>query len=194
MADILSVERLKMLRTEIIESQKTQADFLKWKLIAVATVAGISLGVANSTSPAVEGAKLLLCLVPFICAYVDLTSLHIMVRVITIGLFLKHAGDEYEEFVFAARTTSAADPFVFEAIALHGSSIAFNLAVGILGFALPGGEAAGQWPSKYLTAYVASGGVGLAVTVFLWLWYTTRLKDIRHIAETRTAVAPGARN
>lgn len=27
------------LRTEIIESQKTEADFLKWKLISIATVA-----------------------------------------------------------------------------------------------------------------------------------------------------------
>ncbi len=61
MSNATDGERDKMLRSEIIESQKTQADFLKWKLISVAAVASISLGLAHS--PAVEGAKLLLCLV-----------------------------------------------------------------------------------------------------------------------------------
>ena len=44
----------KALRDEIIESQKIQADFLKWKLISVAAVASASLrfGLAHPTSPA----------------------------------------------------------------------------------------------------------------------------------------------
>ena len=182
-------ERYQILRSEIIESQKTQAEFLKWKLISIAAVASLSLGFATTTNPTIEGAKLLLCLVPFICAYVDLTSLHIMVRIIAIGLYLKQAGDEYEKFVFAARTTSSANPFVFEAIALHGSSVAFNVTIIVLGFALPQGP--DNWPAQYLTAYVLSGSVGLVATLFFWLWYTIRLKDIRRIAEAQGAIAGG---
>ena len=132
-------EHDKMLRAEIIESQKAQADFLKWKLISVATVASISLGLASTSNPTVEGAKLLLCLVPLICAYVDLTSLHIMIRIIMIGIYLKRVGNAYEGFVFEVRNRTATSPFVFEAVALHGSSVAFNAIIVGLGFTLPQG-------------------------------------------------------
>ena len=41
-------EYLSALRNEIVESQKTQAEFLKWKLIAVGVVSSISLGLTDS--------------------------------------------------------------------------------------------------------------------------------------------------
>jgi len=181
MSNGTDVERDRMLRSEIIESQKTQADFLKWKLIAVAAIASISLGLAHS--PAVGGTKLLLCLVPLICAYVDLTSLHIMIRIMTIGIYLKESGDAYEKFVFAVRNTTGARPYVFEPIALHGSSIAFNAIIIALGFTLPVGD--GNWPSSDLTAYIVTGALGIVTTVFFWTWYTSRVKEIIRVAKER---------
>jgi hypothetical protein len=175
-------EHDKMLRTEIIESQKTQADFLKWKLISVATVASISLGFASTSNPVVEGVKLLLCLVPLICAYVDLTSLHIMIRIITIGIYLKRSGNAYEKFVFAVRDRTATNPFVFEAVALHGSSMVFNIIIVALGFTLPQGP--GNWPPGYLTAYIVAGVLGIVATAFSWLLYTSRAREVIRVAET----------
>jgi hypothetical protein len=176
--DFTGSECDKLLRTEIIESQKTQADFLKWKLISVAAVASISLGFGPQNTAVIE-AKLLLCLVPLICAYVDLTSLHIMIRIITIGLYLQRSGDPYEDFVFAVRNSSATNPFIFEAVALHGSSIGFNVVLIVLGFKLPSGP--GNWPTQY---YIAGGALGVVATLIFWLVYTTRLKDIAHVADT----------
>jgi len=173
-------EHDKLLRGEVIESQKTQADFLKWKIISVATIASISLGLASTTNPTIQGAKLLLCLVPLICAYVDLTSLHIMIRIIMIGIYLKKVGNAYETFVFEARERTGSNPFVFEAVALHGSSLVFNIIIVGLGFALPD-----DWPPKYLTAYIMSGTLGIVVTVLLWVWYTSRAKEIIRVAELK---------
>src|SRR5262245_21525137 len=94
------------LRTEIIESQKTQAEFLKWKLIAVAAVASLALGGAPAET-GIPGAKLVMCLVPLTCAYIDLIGLQILSRILTIGIYLKQAGNTYERFVFDVRAKTS---------------------------------------------------------------------------------------
>jgi len=43
---------------------------------------------------------LLACLVPLVCAYVDLISIHLMIRIITIGAYLRERGDRYEDYTF----------------------------------------------------------------------------------------------
>ena len=103
-----------------LEAQKTQAEFLKWKLIAVASVAAVALGFAGPEQRHVSGARMLVCLIPLICAYVDLLSLHIVVRIIVIAAFLRKCNDAYETFVYSVRMQSA-NPFRFELMALHGS-------------------------------------------------------------------------
>ena len=175
-----SEEQDKALRQEIIESQKTQADYLKWKLISVATVASISLGFGPTNTTSVKGAKLLLCLIPLICAYIDLISIHIMIRIITIGVYLKVSGSPYEKFVFKIRDKASVNPFVFEASALHGSSLVFNVILILLGFSLP----LSDWPQQYLTAYIVAGSLGIVATLFSWLLYTVRARDVIRISET----------
>lgn len=170
---------LAALRTEIVESQKTQADFLKWKLIAAAVVASISLGIGSSTSspPNPKGSQLLLCAIPLICAYVDFISLHIMIRIVTIGTFLRRSGNEYEGFVFETRRTNA-NPFIFETAALHGSSFVFNAVLIGLSFA----DVAEAWISK---AYLLSGILGLVVTALAWVFYAMRAGRIYDVSSKR---------
>jgi hypothetical protein len=170
------------LRTEIIESQKTQADFLKWKLISVAAVASISLGLAPTGGTALEGAKLLMCLVPLVCAYVDLISLHLMIRILTIGIYLKNSGDPYEKFVFGVREKTATNPFVFEAVAMLVSSGVFDATIVALGFALPKGP--GNWPSEYLAAYIVSGVLGIVATIAFWLMHSSRTREVIRVGES----------
>jgi hypothetical protein len=43
------------LRQEIVESEKTQADFLKWKFILIAAVGSVSLGFNSGTNYSNEG-------------------------------------------------------------------------------------------------------------------------------------------
>ena len=156
------------LRSEIIESQKTQAEFLKWKLIATAAVASIAFGI-NQGEGGHEGRPFLLCLVPLICAYVDLTSLHIMIRIIIIGSYLKAKGNDYERFVFNIRQAKITGPYVFEAVALHGSSLVFNIIIVVLGFC---SKEDLRWP------YIGTGAAGVVITCVLWLWYTVRARDV----------------
>jgi hypothetical protein len=165
------------LRTEIVESQKTQAEFIKWKLIAVGAIASISLGLTGSTaaSPDPNGLRLLLCGIPLVCAYVDFVSLHIMMRIVAIGAFLRHSGSAYEGFIFRTRE-SGANPFVFETAALHGASFVFNAVLIGLSFADLGPE----WISK---AYLLAGILGLLFTVFAWVLYTIKFRRVIDVSQ-----------
>jgi len=169
------------LRNEIIESEKSQADILKWKLIAIAGVASVSLGV-GSTAAVPEAARLLICLVPLICIYVDLISLHIMTRIITIGFYLKESGNVYEQFAFEVRYKTAANPFIFEAVVLHGSSLVFNAIILVLCLVFP--QTLPNWPSAYTTAYALAGLLGIIATLWVLMMYKMRLKEVRDAAET----------
>lgn len=176
------IENENILRQEIIESQKTQADFLKWKLITVATVGAISFGFTSDLKLTDGSAKLLICMVPMLCAYVDLISLHLMIRIITVGTYLRIRGDDYESYVGQIRNLSRTNPFIFEVGALHGSSLFFNLIVIGLGYALPDGP--DGWPRQYRDAYVTAGLIGIAWTVILWVIYSRRVKQVERLAET----------
>jgi hypothetical protein len=174
------------LRNEIVESEKTQADFLKWKFILIAAVGSVSLGFTSSTTSSTEGAQFLLCLVPLLCAYVDLVSLHIMGRITTLGNYLKRTGDFYEEFVFTIRSRTGTSPYAFEALALHGSSIALNLILIGMGFLLPTKSAATGaplWNPYVLEAYKFAGLAGLVITVGLIIMYEFRRDKVDRLAD-----------
>ena len=168
------------LRNEIIESEKSQSDILKWKLISIAGVSSVSFGIGNTTSVP-EAAKLLICLVPLICAYVDLISLHLMIRIITIGAYLKQSGSHYEQFAFEIRNKTYTNPFVFEAVVLHGSSLVFNIIILGLAFALL--FALPKWPPAYMVAYAVAGILGIVVTIFSWVKYTMLAQGVVREAE-----------
>ena len=66
------------LRSEIVEAQKLGADFLKWKLIGIAAVGSLALGLSEKKA---DEYPLLLCLIPLICAYTDIISLDLVTRI-----------------------------------------------------------------------------------------------------------------
>lgn len=162
------------LRSEIIESQKSGADFLKWKLIATATVASILAGVGQKEA-APEELHLLIFLIPLICAYVDLVSLDLAVRILTIGAYLRTHGDVYEQWVERVRTTEGKNPFAFAPIAVHGSSLAISLTILLVGWYGRGHA----WNPDRVRAYVLAGIGGAIIAVLLWHFYRSRAKFLR---------------
>lgn len=189
MTDQSNNGNIELLRTEIIESEKVQADFLKWKFILIATVGSVSLGFTSRGAYSNGGVQTLLCVVPLLCAYVDLISLHIMGRVITIGKYLMCTGDDYENFVFAVRGRTGANLYAFEAFALHGSSFVLNAILLGLGFFLPervAGSAVSAtafgWYRDVLDAYMIMGGAGLGVTALLIMVYEFRRDRVDRLA------------
>lgn len=165
---------LTALRQEIIESQKSQAELLKWKLIATAAVAGAGLGIQV---PALKSdARLLVCLIPLICAYVDLLSLHIVVRIIVIARFLRLQGDPYETFLHEYRNRRE-KPFSFELMALHGSSRAISgivFAFGVWGYLA-------QWQPLVWGAYLSCGLIGFVLAMVLSDRFSRHLSEISEL-------------
>jgi putative flippase GtrA len=108
-----------------------------------------------------------------------------MGRIITVGTYLMGIGNEYERFVFEVRRQAGASPYVFEAIALHGSSLVLNLVLCALGFLLPE-RATGSplgWYPKVLQAYIYMGLIGLGITILLFILYDNRRKSVNILAD-----------
>ena len=123
---------MEQLRSEILEAHKARSDLLKWKLALVAALGTIGLGLTQEI-----GHPIVLVGIPLVCAYVDLLTRHLTLRIHVIGSFLRgrtgpdpalalHA--EYETFV--ERNRSAFD---FEDWALYLSSIVLSLGVAAYG-------------------------------------------------------------
>lgn len=94
-------------KNEIVEAEKGRTDLLKWKLILVAALGAIGLGISNlsSTAKPILSLHLTLCLIPLVCVYVDLLCKHLQMRILVISAFFqKNNADEtscfysYESF------------------------------------------------------------------------------------------------
>jgi len=137
------------LRDEIIESQKAQAAFTRWKLLLVAGFGAASLGALPNGHVSIRSLALL-CLLPFVCLYVDTLCYHSGIRVLTIARYLRvdasipvGASDDncnltdltavrdYE--VFCARNRHR---FGLEGVALLSVSIIASAVVALIGISI----------------------------------------------------------
>lgn len=166
-------EHLAALRSEIVQAQQMGSDFLKWKLIGAASVASLGLGLGMPSQVILSDASVLICLIPLICAYVDLARLDLVVRVVAIARFLSINGDRYEQFVHELRR-SPSKPFRFATIAVHLSSAVMNVLVaagGVYG-------RRNRWPELRANTFIILGLVGVVVTLFLWWKHDSIIKTI----------------
>jgi len=172
-----------VLRQEIITSEQTQADYLKWKLLSVASIASVFLSfkVVNSYD-----LSILLCLIPLICTYIDLISVHLMLRIVVIGAYLKktkqhldkpeYAGvKDYETFVsdiLGEMRSNRLSPFGLELTAIHGSTLVLSLFILGYGYKLTSSDAG--------VAYIFffSGIVGIIFTLLIFATYGNRVRKI----------------
>lgn len=122
------------LREEIRATQVTQASAVKWKLISISALGGLALGLVEPPADGPPVKAELLCLIPILCLYWDLMYLHLVLRCITVGAFIKRSYEasgsrqlSYEEFVFAARLSRGSNPFNLEITALLGVSVTLDL-------------------------------------------------------------------
>lgn len=176
-----------ILRQEIIESQKSQADFLKWKLISVASIVSVFLSfkVANKYDLGI-----LLCVIPLICTYIDLISVHFMIRIVLIGIYLQktksklHGPEyievkDYETFVASVLGNARNDPFSpfgLELTAIHGSTLAFSIIILVYGFILSSTN------SGVAYLYLVSGSIGIIFNIMIFTIYAKRVQRILNIS------------
>jgi hypothetical protein len=171
------------LRQEIIEAEKTQADYLKWKLISVASITSLFLSfkVANSYD-----LSILLCIIPLICTYVDLVSVHLMLRIVVIGTYLRkakqHLGQpeyveikDYETFVsdiLGEIRSNPFSPFGLELTAIHGSTLVLSSIILVYGFVLTSSNA------RLAYLYFVSGIIGIMFSILIFATYGKRVRKI----------------
>lgn len=128
---------MESLRSEILEAHNARSDLLKWKLVLVAGLGTIGLGLTQEI-----GHPIVLIGIPLVCAYVDLLTRHLTLRIHVIGDFLRTPAAEtggaaeperrfYREYeAFVERKRAA---FAFEDWALYLSSILLSLGVAAYG-------------------------------------------------------------
>lgn len=134
-----------ILRNEIIEAQKVRSDLVKWKLFLVAVLGATGLGLKRSEKGL--NPELVLCCIPFVCAYVDLLCRHLSLRIKGIGTFLRtvyiknpkfSVFKNYEELMQKSRDNIrdniekwgfGQNKHSLESIVLKLSSIIFSMAI-----------------------------------------------------------------
>lgn len=185
------IETEKALRIEVIETQKARSALLKWKLLLVAGVGSVGLGFSMKGSNNLKiDAELVLCLIPFLCSYVDLLCSNLNLRLITIGTYLcRVCKDPYEEFVSKLRSV-----FSLEDWALYGSSIIISSAVFLYGMQGILYELHGEEKKLDLNdvfdivlgkefVLSLSGIIGITLVLLVRMIYTNKLKDVEKISK-----------
>lgn len=130
---------METLRAELIEAQKARTEFIRWKLVLVASIGAVGLGLTGST--VAPDSKLVLCCIPFVCVYVDTMCRHLSLRIHVIAAFLRGIYTEgsclpaYEKFVGKTRQMEVhryllkwkLDAFALQAVLIPVSSSLINL-------------------------------------------------------------------
>jgi len=136
--DIRVKDEIGLLRTEIIESQKARIDLLKFKLIAVAALGSVGLGLGEYHSWLQEGLDVILCIIPFVCIYIDFLCYHNTMRILVIGQFLAFKNDGYEIYISELggnnkKYNGAGYYFELEDFSLEWSSVLLSALLSIYG-------------------------------------------------------------
>jgi hypothetical protein len=173
------------LRQEILEAQKRRADLIKWKLLLVSTLAATGLGLTNS--PSVPYSELVLCCIPFVCAYVDSLCCHQALVINVIGEFIRTRSDsktdtqdiiEYEKFALKVRQISyrkrKISAYDLERLNLRWSSLIFSALTAIYAII--------QHRNTSIPIFI-SGAIGILLTLLIQSIYETRRNKIREVNE-----------
>jgi hypothetical protein len=168
------------LRAEILEAERARSDLLKWKLVLVAALGAIGIGIKT------DGGRypLVLTGIPFVCAYVDLICRHLTLRVHVIASFLRNPTPTrggspelvWKERLFRSYENYAQgkeDSFSLENWALFWSSTIISVAVVAygIGFAVVHDRRQG-------VVIAVSGAVGVLATCLIEYFYEKRKQPL----------------
>lgn len=154
--------------SEIIESQRVRSDLLKWKIITIAVIASVGLGISSKYLKF----ELALCIIPFVMVYIDALCLHINLRIFSIAKWHKTEKakelinnsefvymQEYELFINKAYEVGA---FKLEQWTIFYSSLVINFVL----IAVPCLDLKGNI-FKFKYPILISGFIGLLITIAL---------------------------
>jgi hypothetical protein len=169
-------------KAEIIEAEKSRTDLLKWKLIIVAALGAVGLGIGfevPTTTSTTMSPILTLSLIPLAATYVDLLCKHLQLRILVISEFFhshctnKEISDfiSYETFTHKVRIV-----FDLEDWAQIGSTLFLSILVILVAYLLKLSE------SEFWVLLI-SGCIGLLSSLLIYL---NVKRKIRILKEERT--------
>ncbi len=182
---------MKYFRQDIIYAQRTRADLLKWKLIISAALGAVGLGIYRPEAKATDSLfpfELAFCLIPFVCAYVDLLCYHLNLRIFVINKFFKRFKVEcpnqksqntnWENNIFffqqyEATCDQVRSTFELESWALKWTSILLLVSIIILIYFAPNKTEA------YL--FLIAGILGVLMAIITETVYDNKIADLKYI-------------
>ena len=183
---------MEIMRQEIIEAQKTRTELNKWKLVIVSTLTAIGLGLTDLHS--IPYAELVLCGIPFACAYVDLLHYHQGLIISVIGEFMRSnitdLTDEtnsdlakYEQYTWQMRKLSdkrgnKISVFDLERYAVSWSSTFLSMAIVVY--------AVIRYEQSTSIAIALSGLIGTMMIIWVRRSYQARRDALRSFVEEST--------
>ena len=181
---------IEKLRDEIIESQKARTELMKWKLILVAAIGGASLGIGSELPPERNPPYGLLGLIPWFCLYVDAICIHIELRIMAIGRFIRLGGNgsvpadsiarKYEEYCAASRPA-----FSLEGFALTVTTVAISVLVLAIGVVRPDvivpNPLAPPISNFSLNVIRWSGALGIVGPILFYTRYRVRSRELDRV-------------
>ena len=175
------------LATEVTESQKVRSDLLKWKIIAIAFISLVGLGISSDYTKS----EMALCIIPFVMAYIDALCIHLNLRIFSISKWhttekakeLENSHEfmymqEYENFIGYAYKAGA---FSLEKWTIFYSSLFINVALIIFPFIDMANNS-----SSLTYALVTCGVLGLILTIALDKYMRSTKDNIQKINYPKT--------
>ena len=122
------------LRNEIVASENARLDFIKWKIVLIAALGAVGLGLASDTKVA---APAVLGFIPIACAYVDVVCAHVNFRILLIAHFLRTGGKanrppDSATADYEALCEEQRGGFRLGSVVLVGTTIAMSLLVALV--------------------------------------------------------------
>ncbi len=170
---------MESLRIEIVEAQKARTEFIRWKLMLVASIGAVGLGLTGSKLA--PESKLVMCCIPFVCIYVDTMCRHLSLRIQVIGNFLRRQDDlcsilnSYETFVEKTREMKVPvlpwkiSAFALQQVLVPVSTTLINIFILVYGLSLTN------------SLIIWSAVVGLLSTLLVEISYFIRQSAINRI-------------
>jgi hypothetical protein len=174
---------LEAFRNEIVEAEKGRIDLLKWKLILIAGIGtiGLGLGSAEKITNPILPPHLLLCFIPLVCVYVDSLCQSLQTRILVISEFFQHyqyrtSDDKMTHFHEYERFCNEVRPeFHLEDWAQQGSTIGFSLVILALATTL-------EPLATVKGAFFMFCAIGIVLTIFLEILQRRKHKNIKKVA------------
>lgn len=155
------------LRDEIIETQKSQNDYVKWKLVVVAAIGATGLGAVPHVP---KNAVALLAFIPLVCIYVDAICFGGEIRIVSIARFIRSSmstgstDDRLYETHFALLTFALFGASIFLSLLVFSLSLSHSMRTLL---ALPVEDVIG-------IALGVTGAFGVVTSVLLYLYCRNR--------------------